>query len=78
MLTLKFHLDISDASGAVLAKWLVAPGSVLSPGDPIAEVELEKASMELESAFAGEVVSLLVEEGSEVSSGVPILRLRPG
>ncbi|MEM8799901.1 MAG: pyruvate dehydrogenase complex E1 component subunit beta [Pseudomonadota bacterium] len=48
-----------------LAKWMVAPGDKVSSGDVIAEIETDKATMEVESIDEGTVGKLLVEEGSE-------------
>ena len=52
-----------------LAKWLVAEGDEVSPGDLLAEIETDKATMELEADEGGTVAKLLVDEGSE---GVPV------
>ena len=48
-----------------LARWLVAEGEVVKPGQVIAEIETDKATMELESDGGGTVVSLNVPGGSE-------------
>jgi pyruvate dehydrogenase E1 component beta subunit len=48
-----------------LAKWLVAEGDAVNPGDLLAEIETDKATMELEADEGGTVAKLLVEEGSE-------------
>ncbi|WP_448581526.1 pyruvate dehydrogenase complex E1 component subunit beta [Thermaurantiacus sp.] len=48
-----------------LARWLVRPGDAVKPGQVIAEVETDKATMELESDEAGTIVSLAVAEGTE-------------
>ena len=48
-----------------LAKWLVKEGDVISPGDMLAEVETDKATMELESDEGGRVMALLVPGGTE-------------
>jgi pyruvate dehydrogenase E1 component beta subunit len=48
-----------------LAKWLVKLGDVVKPGDVLAEIETDKATMELEADDGGTVVSLDVAEGSE-------------
>jgi pyruvate dehydrogenase E1 component beta subunit len=48
-----------------LAKWLVKEGDTISPGDVIAEIETDKATMEFESIDEGTVGKILVPEGSE-------------
>ena len=48
-----------------LAKWLVAEGDRVSPGDVIAEIETDKATMEVEAVDEGVVASLVVPEGTE-------------
>jgi len=48
-----------------LAKWLVAVGDVVKPGDLLAEVETDKATMEVEAYEAGRVTRLLVADGTE-------------
>ncbi|OSZ70461.1 pyruvate dehydrogenase complex E1 component subunit beta [Sphingomonas sp. IBVSS1] len=57
-----------------LAKWLVAVGDVVKPGDVIAEIETDKATMELEADDGGTVTALLVAAGSDgVKVGTPII-----
>jgi pyruvate dehydrogenase E1 component beta subunit len=48
-----------------LAAWLVKPGDIVKPGQVIAEIETDKATMELESDEAGTVVSLDVAAGTD-------------
>lgn len=48
-----------------LATWLVKPGDAVKPGQVIAEIETDKATMELESDEAGTVVSLEVAAGTD-------------
>jgi pyruvate dehydrogenase E1 component beta subunit len=48
-----------------LATWLVKPGDAVKPGQVIAEIETDKATMELESDEAGTVVSLEVAPGTD-------------
>ena len=60
----------------VLAKWHVKVGDVVSAGDVIAEIETDKATMEVEAVDEGEVLEILVAEGSEnVKVNTPIARL---
>lgn len=48
-----------------LAKWLIAVGDVIKPGDLVAEIETDKATMEFEATEEGRVAELRVPEGSE-------------
>ena len=52
-----------------LAKWLVKEGDAVAAGDIIAEIETDKATMEVEAVDEGTVGRLAVAEGSE---GVPV------
>ncbi len=60
-----------------LAKWNIKVGDTVSSGDVIAEIETDKATMEVEAVDEGEVAELLVEAGSEgVKVNAPIARLK--
>ena len=48
-----------------LAKWLVKEGDTVKPGDVLAEIETDKATMELEADDGGVVTTLHVAAGSE-------------
>ena len=48
-----------------LAKWHVKEGDEVNPGDVIAEIETDKATMEVESVDEGVVGKILVPEGTE-------------
>ncbi|MBS7668783.1 2-oxo acid dehydrogenase subunit E2 [Croceicoccus gelatinilyticus] len=48
-----------------LAKWLVKKGDKIEPGDIIAEIETDKATMEFESIDEGVVADIAVEAGTE-------------
>ncbi len=48
-----------------LAKWLVKEGDEVKAGDLIAEIETDKATMEVEAVDEGKVGKILVEEGAE-------------
>ena len=54
---------------ATLLQWTVQPGDAVSEGQPIAEVSTDKVDMDLEAPFAGTVVELSVDPGSEVPLG---------
>ena len=56
-----------------LSKWLVKVGDTVKPGDVLAEIETDKATMEVESVDSGEVRELLIAEGTEgVKVNTPI------
>ncbi len=56
-----------------LAKWLVKVGDTVKSGDVLAEIETDKATMEVESVDEGVVKELLVAEGTEgVKVNTPI------
>lgn len=48
-----------------LAKWMVKEGDTVSAGDIIAEIETDKATMELEAVDEGKIGKIFVEEGTE-------------
>ncbi len=56
-----------------LAKWLVSEGDTISAGDVIAEIETDKATMEVEAVDEGVLAKILIAGGSEnVSVNTPI------
>ncbi|WP_029039942.1 pyruvate dehydrogenase complex dihydrolipoamide acetyltransferase [Cucumibacter marinus] len=48
-----------------LAKWLVKEGDSIGPGDVIAEIETDKATMEVEAVEEGTIGKIVVAEGTE-------------
>ena len=48
-----------------LSKWLVKEGDEVSSGDILAEIETDKATMEVESIDDGKVGKILVAEGTD-------------
>ena len=59
-----------------LAKWLVKEGDTVASGDLLAEIETDKATMEVEAVDEGTVGKILVSEGTDgVAVGTVILRL---
>lgn len=63
---------MAGATEAALQTWLIAVGDRVAVGQPVAEIETEKAVFEHESDAAGTVASLLVEPGVAVAVGDPI------
>jgi pyruvate dehydrogenase E1 component beta subunit len=60
-----------------LAKWLKAQGDVVKAGDVIAEIETDKATMEVEAVDEGRLTEILVPAGTEgVKVNTPIARIQ--
>jgi len=61
---------------ADLIGWLVAPGDYVNEGDPIAEIETDKATGELEAPASGTLIEICVPEGTTgVKVGTVVARL---
>lgn len=59
-----------------LAKWLVKPGDAIQSGDIIAEIETDKATMEVEAVDEGTLAKIVVDAGTEgvkVNSVIAVL-----
>ena len=61
-----------DMQEGTVVRWLKAEGSNVELGEPVAEIETDKAVVEFESYAAGVLHTILVEEGSTVPVGQPI------
>jgi len=62
----------AEATEARVAAWLKAVGDAVALGEPIAEIETEKATVELESPAAGTLVEILVPAGEEAPIGATL------
>ena len=61
----------------ILQKWLVKVGDEVKVGDVLAEIETDKATMEIEAVDEGIITDILVKEGAEgVSVNSPIAILQ--
>jgi pyruvate dehydrogenase E2 component (dihydrolipoamide acetyltransferase) len=56
----------------VLVKWLKKEGAAVKNGDILAEIETDKATMELESFFDGTLLKIFAPAGSTVAIGAPL------
>jgi pyruvate dehydrogenase E2 component (dihydrolipoamide acetyltransferase) len=62
-----------------LVKWLKNKGDAVKNGDMLAEVETDKATMELECFFDGELLEVFAEAGSQVAIGEALCAVgKPG
>jgi pyruvate dehydrogenase E2 component (dihydrolipoamide acetyltransferase) len=70
---------LANATEAVIQTWLVSAGQEIAIGDPIAEIETDKAVVEYAAEVAGIVGKLLAEPGTTIVVGEPIaVVLAPG
>src|SRR5574339_791890 len=61
-----------DMAEGTLIRWVKNEGENVNKGDVLAEIETDKATVEVESSASGVVRKLLVEAGSVVPIGDPI------
>lgn len=57
---------------STIGTWLVKIGDKVKRGDPLLEIETDKATLTVESFAKGTVLAILVEEGDEVAAGTVI------
>ena len=70
---------LANAGQAVIQTWLVSEGQEITVGDPLAEIETEKAVVEYVAEVNGIMGRLLAEPGSTIAVGEPIaVVLAPG
>ena len=65
----------NDMEEGTVLKWRVAEGSPVAAGDVLFELETDKATMEIESEFAGTVQRIVVPEGGTVAVHTPLAYL---
>lgn len=65
------NLGYDQESGRV-AGWLRSVGDRVAKGEPIAEIETEKATVELDASESGTLVEIVAVAGDEVHVGEPI------
>ena len=65
---------VSDTVDEVtVVAWKVEAGDTIAEGDPLMEVDADKAVVEVPSPVSGTVVELLVEVDADVVTGTAIL-----
>ncbi|MBF6606066.1 MAG: biotin attachment protein [Chloroflexi bacterium] len=64
-----------DMSTGRIASWLKAVGDKVQRGEPIAEIETEKSTVEMEALASGILVEIIHDAGSEVPVGEVIGQL---
>jgi pyruvate dehydrogenase E2 component (dihydrolipoamide acetyltransferase) len=66
----------ADMEAGTLVRWLVKPGDTVKRGDIVAEVETEKADVEVEIFDSGVVEKVVVPEGEKVPVGTLLAVIR--
>jgi pyruvate dehydrogenase E2 component (dihydrolipoamide acetyltransferase) len=61
-----------DMAEGTLIRWVVTEGEAINKGDVLAEIETDKATVEVESQASGLVLKHLVDEGAIVPVSTPI------
>jgi pyruvate/2-oxoglutarate dehydrogenase complex dihydrolipoamide acyltransferase (E2) component len=61
-----------DMETGKISSWLVAVGDRIERGQPIAEIETDKATIEMESLQAGTLAEIVHGPGAEVAVGQAI------
>src|SRR6266481_5847601 len=61
-----------------IASWLKKPGEQVTRGEVIAQIETDKATMDLTAFEAGTLQEILAPEGTTVAIGQPVARLGNG
>jgi pyruvate dehydrogenase E2 component (dihydrolipoamide acetyltransferase) len=61
-----------DMAEGVLVRWVIAENEAVEKGSVLAEIETDKATVEVEASVSGTVLKHIVEEGTPVPVGEPI------
>ena len=61
-----------------IGSWLKKPGDQVSKGDVLAQIETDKATMDLTAFEAGTLQEILAPEGTTVAIGQPVARIGSG
>ena len=61
-----------DMAEGLLVRWVKQVGENINKGDVLAEIETDKATVEVESSASGVVLQLIVEQGTMVPVNAPV------
>ena len=64
-----------EAGEGELSVWLKSVGDEIQAGEPIAEFESDKVTLEVEASAAGVLLELLIQPGQSAPAGAPIARV---
>ena len=75
---LKLEQLAAEMEYGTVLRWLKREGENVTAGDPLVEVEAEKANHEIESPVSGRLDSILAEEGDEIKVGAVLAVIDEG
>ena len=67
--------DSADVEEAIVSNWFVREGTAVSEDDPIAEIQIEKVSIDVPAPATGEIAEIVVEEQDEFRRGDVLARI---
>ena len=68
----------AETDEARVSKWLKAVGDTVMEGEVIAEIETEKANVDLEMPATGRLTEIVVEAGADAKVGTVLARYEGG
>lgn len=69
---MRMPASLAGVTEAAIQAWLASPGQTVALGDPLVEIETEKAVFEYGAEAAGTIGALLAEPGAAIAVGDPI------
>ena len=67
-------LELAQETGKLL-RWIKAPGDTVRKGEPIAEIETDKVTIELEAPASGVLSAVTAQEGDVIPVGHTIAQI---
>ena len=76
----EFRLEqiVAEMEYATVTRWLKREGETVTAGEPLVEVEAEKANHELEAPVSGVIESIVAAEGDEIKGGDTLVVIANG
>jgi 2-oxoglutarate dehydrogenase E2 component (dihydrolipoamide succinyltransferase) len=69
---------VPEMEYATVTRWLKQEGEAVAAGDPLVELEAEKANHEVEAPVGGVLASIVAAEGDEVKLGDTLALIEEG
>ena len=74
----KLEQIVAEMEYATVTRWLKRKGETVTAGEPLVEVEAEKANHELEAPVSGVIESIVAAEGDEIKVGDTLVVIANG